>query len=182
MTTTAARTATTGGEAHPAPSPGRRAKPLDSAAYWLGLGSVYLLLGAVFYYPFKGKLFDDGGAAPPPIEKQFDGAFIDSFPGIDVVWVLLGVMQGLIVAALAVSLALREFLPGRQKSWLLAALCGAMLNLAVLAFGQSMTSQYDSVAELFAYFGATVVVFVFVLLMPPYRSARWLSSLVDRSP
>lgn len=179
MTTTAARTATTGGEAHPAPSPGRRAKPLDSAAYWLGLGSVYLLLGAVFYYPFKGKLFDDGGAAPPPIEKQFDGSFIDSFPGIDAAWVVLGAMQGVIVAALAVSLVLREFLPTRLKSWLLAALCLAMLNFALLAFGQIMTSEFDSVAQLFAYFGSTVVVFAFVLLMPPYRPARWLSSLVE---
>lgn len=138
-------------------------------------------MGSVFYYPFKGKLFDDGGAAPPPIDKQFDGTFIDTFPGIDAAWVGLGVMQGLIVVALAVSLALREFLPERPKTWLLGAICGALLNLALLAFGQIMTSQYDSVAQLYAYFGSTVVVFVFVLLMPPYRSARWLSSLVERS-
>ena len=40
-----------------------------------------------------------------------------------------------------------------------------------------MTSQFDGVASLFIYFGVTVVLMVFVLLLPPYRPLRWLSSL-----
>ncbi len=43
-----------------------------------------------------------------------------------------------------------------------------------------MTAQFESVAELYAYLGATAVIFVLILLMPPYRPQRWLSGLTRR--
>jgi hypothetical protein len=48
---------------------------------------------------------------------------------------------------------------------------------ALLLFGESMTSQFDSVGSLFSYFALTVVLIGFVMLLPPYRGQRWLSSL-----
>jgi hypothetical protein len=47
--------------------------------------------------------------------------------------------------------------------------------LALLVFGDSMTGQHASVASLFTYIGATILVIGLVRVMPPYRSDRWLS-------
>ncbi|HVC06826.1 MAG TPA: hypothetical protein VND98_04480 [Solirubrobacterales bacterium] len=152
----------------------------DSVAYWLIYPGIYLLTGFLWYYAFKEKIFDDGAAAPAPIKKEFAGSFIASFPGTSLAWGILGVAEGLVVLALIVSLVRREILPQRAKPWLLGALGFSMLIFAVLAFGQSMTSQFESVAQLYSYFAATAVIIVLVLLMPPYRPARWLSGLVQR--
>jgi hypothetical protein len=38
-----------------------------------------------------------------------------------------------------------------------------------------MAAEFESVAELYTYFAATAVIFILILLMPPYRSQRWLS-------
>ena len=55
-----------------------------------------------------------------------------------------------------------------------------MLIFAALAFGQNMTAEFESVAELYTYFAATAVIFILILLMPPYRPQRWLSGLLHR--
>ena len=151
-----------------------RVAPLDTATYWLTFAAIYLLQGAVWFYPAKGKIFDDGLAAPAFVEKQFDGTFIDAFPGTDLAWATLGILQGLLFVGLVVSLVRGEFLPTRRKPWLLRTLGGGLLMFALLLFGQEMTSQYDGAASLYAYFGATAVVMMLVRLLPPYRAARWL--------
>lgn len=149
-------------------------KTFDAAVYWITFAAIYVLQGAVWFYSARGKIFDDGLAAPPPIEKQFDGTFIDSFPGTDVAWATLGILQGLVFIGLVVSLVRGEFLPKHRKPWLLGTLGGGLLVFALLAFGQEMTEQYAGTASLYAYFGATAVVMILVRLMPPYRAARWL--------
>jgi len=37
----------------------------EQAGYWLILLGVYVLVGVLFFYSGKGKLFDDNGDAPP---------------------------------------------------------------------------------------------------------------------
>jgi hypothetical protein len=146
------------------------------ATYWLVAASLYVLQGALWYYSFKEKLFDDNGTAPLPIRKEFAGTIVDNTIGTNVAWVVLGVMEGLVFAAIVVSLVRGEFLPTRRKPWMLAALSGGMLTFAVLLFGQSLTSQFDSVAQLFAYFAGSAVLIGLVSVMPPYRKLDWLSS------
>lgn len=152
----------------------------DAVAYWLILLGIYVMVGFLWYYAFKEKVFDDGLIAPDPIKKEFAGSFIASFPGTSLAWGILGIVEGLVVVGLIVSLIRGEFLPKRTKPWLLGSLAFSMTIFAVLVFGQSMTAQFESVAELYAYFGATAVIFVLVLLMPPYRPQRWLSGLLRR--
>jgi hypothetical protein len=82
--------------------------------------------------------------------------------------------------ALAVSLLSGEFLPQRQKPVLLSALGLSLVVIALLLFGQSMTSEFDGVASMFTYFGLTVVLLAFVRLLPPYRPMSWLAGLLDR--
>jgi hypothetical protein len=57
----------------------------DGVVYTLVLAGIYLLLGVLFFYAGKEKLFD-GLGAPAPIAKQFEGTFLDTIPGIDAAW------------------------------------------------------------------------------------------------
>lgn len=152
----------------------------DSAAYWLIYLGIYVLVGFLWYYAFKEKVFDDGLIAPEAIKKEFAGSFVASFPGTSVAWGILGIAEGLIVVGLIASLIRGEFLPRRPKPVLQVSLGFSMLVLAVLAFGQDMTSQFESVAQLYTYFAATAVIFILIMLMPPYRPQRWLSGLGKR--
>jgi len=152
----------------------------DTIAYWLSIVGIYVLQAALWYYPFKAKVFDDGLIAPDGVKEQFAGSFIDSFPGTSVSWALLGLLQGVIVIALLASLVRGEFLAQRRKPILLGALALGLVAFALMLFGSSMTSEFESVGSLFNYFGLTLVMIVFVLLLPPYRPIRWLSSLVSR--
>jgi hypothetical protein len=154
--------------------------PLDHAAYWLAIVSIYVLQGALWFHSGKSKVFDDDGNAPPPIKEQFDGTFFESFPTIDGAWLILGIMQLVIFGVLVASVVRGEFLATRRKPLLLTGLALSMLCFALLLFGDVWTSNFEGTASLYAYFGATIVIFLFVLLMPPYRRAAWLSGLGER--
>jgi hypothetical protein len=121
---------------------------LDQAAYSLTLAGVYLLVGFLFFYSGKSKLFDDDGNAPPPIKEQFKGTFVDTFPGIDALWVIIGV---------------------------LVALAAAFFTYACLSFGQTTTGNLAGTASLYSYFGSTAIIFMLVLLLPPRAPRNWIS-------
>src|SRR5215217_3684782 len=151
----------------------------DNAAYWLAIASIYVLQGALWFHSGKSKLFDDDGVMPPPLKKQFDGTFFESLPGLDAAWVILGVVQLAIFGVVVASVVRGEFLATRRKPLLLTGLALSMLCFALLLFGDIWTNNFDGAASLYAYFGATAVIFLFVLLMPPYRRQNWLSGLVE---
>jgi hypothetical protein len=48
-----------------------------------------------------------------------------------------------------------------------------------MGFAENMISNTEAVDSLFAYFSGTAVVIILLLLMPPYRSANWLSRLTS---
>ena len=126
------------------------------------------------FYSGKEKLFDDDGNAPAAIKTQFAGTFIDTFPGTDAAWVILGILEFGVFALLLASLLRLEFLPHREKSLLQVGLAVAMLTFACLAFGQTVTKQFAGTASLYTYFGSTVVILILVSMMPPNRPDRWL--------
>lgn len=74
-----------------------------------------------------------------------------------------------------VSLIRLEFMPDRRKTFLLCALALAIFTFSILAMGQNVVGETSGVAELFLYAGATGALMGLVLLMPPYRPARWIS-------
>ena len=145
---------------------------LDGVGYWLTIGALYSIQVALFYFPAKGKIFDDWLVAPPPIKEQFDGSLIAAFPGTSVAWAILGFLQAAVVVAVVVSLARGEWRPDRTKPLLTAALGLVLVTFALLLFGSSMTSQYESVASLFTYFGVTAGLLVLVRLLAPGRVNR----------
>lgn len=153
----------------------------DGIAYWATLAGIYVMVGGLMFYSGKGKLFDDDGNAPPPIDTQFEGTFIDTFPGTDAAWVILGILEFGVFALLLASLVFLEFLPHREKSLLQVGLAVAMLTFGLMAFGQTVTAQFAGVASLYTYFGATVVILILVSLMPPSRPDRWLGGVTRNS-
>ena len=152
----------------------------DGAAYWATLAGVYLMVGGLMFYSGKEKLFDDDGNAPASIKQQFAGTFLDTFPGTDAAWVILGILEFGVFLLLLASLMFLEFLPHREKLFLQLGLAVAMFTFACLAFGQTATKQFAGTASLYTYFGSTVVILILVSLMPPNRPDRWLGG-VDRS-
>lgn len=147
----------------------------DWSVYGLALAGIYLLVGVLFFYAGKEKIFD-GLGAPPPIAKQFSGTFLDTFPGINAAWTILGILEFGIFVLTAISLLTLEFLPGRRKPVLLSALALAIFTFSVLGIGQNVVGENEGVAELFLYAGATGVLMALVLQMPPYGPRGWISS------
>jgi hypothetical protein len=147
----------------------------DGIAYWLILAGVYLMVGGLMFYSGKDKLFDSDINAPAGIEEQFKGTFIETFPGVDTAWFILGVLEFGVFVLLLASLIRLEFLPHRDKSILQVGLALALLTFACLAFGQTATKQFAGTSDLYTYFASTAVILVLVSLMPPNRPDRWLS-------
>lgn len=138
------------------------------AIYGLTLAGIYLLIGVLFFYAGKEKVID-GHGAPAGIEKQFSGTFLDTIPGVDAAWTILGILECLIFVLVVVSLVKGEFLPSRRKPVLLMALSLAVFTFSILAMGQNVTGENEGVAELYIYAGATIAFMFAVLMMPPYR-------------
>jgi len=146
----------------------------DGIAYWAIVLGVYLMVGGLFFYSGKEKLFDDHGHPPAGIQQQFSNTFLSHFPGIHALWIILGVLEFGIFAILVLSVVLGEFLPHRRKSAMQVALAVALITFACLSFGQTSTGQFAGTASLYQYFGATVVILILVSLLPPNRPDNWL--------
>ena len=166
-----------GTEARPRSAPARNVtrKARDTvsaelAVYATVLGAIYLIQASLWFFTFKSKLLENGTNPPPGIAQQFDGSIIDRTIGVHAAWIIVGVLELAVFVAVAISVAAGELRPSRPKPWLLSALAGGMLTLSVLLFGAISTSDSTTSAQLYAYFAGTAVQFVFVLLMPPYRT------------
>lgn len=157
-----------------ASGPESRMRWEDWAVYGLILAGIYFLVGILFFYSGKEKIFD-GTGAPAGIEKQFSGTFLDTIPGVDAAWTILGILELGVFVLTIVSLVTLEFLPARRKPFLLSSLALSIFTFSVLAIGQNVVGEHEGVASLFLYAGATGVLLALVLLMPPYRAANWIS-------
>jgi hypothetical protein len=155
-------------------SGGARMRWEDWTAYGLIVAGVYFLVGVLFFYGGKEKIFD-GIGAPAGIEKQFAGTFIDTIPGIDAAWTILGILELAIFVLIVVSLITMEFMPGRRKPFMLSGLALSIFTFSILAIGENVTGEHEGVEGLFLYAGATGVLFFLVLNLPPYKPANWIS-------
>jgi hypothetical protein len=140
----------------------------DGAIYALSLAGVYLLVGVLFFYGGKSKIID-GHGMPDGLKKQFSGTFLNTIPGLDAAWTILGILESLIFILLVISLLRLEFKPSRDKTWLLRGLALAIFTFSILAVGQNVVGETSGVAQLFLYAGATGVLIGLVLHLPPYR-------------
>ncbi len=154
---------------------GAAAVSAETIAYWAVIAAVYFGFGILWYYSAKEKLIDDGGTMPAGLAKVYAGSFVDSFPGLNATWVILGILEAVAFLGFVASIVTGEFLPTRRKPILVASLGISLLTFAALIFGQQMVAEFESVAQLFGYFGATVVTLLLVQMLPPRRGI-WRSS------
>ena len=159
----------------PAVTGAERGTVFDDVAYWLTIVSVYFLVGVLFFYSGKEKLFDGDAKAPPGIEKQFEGTFVATFPGVDALWAILSVLEFVVFLYVVASIVRGEFLPSRRKNLLLIGLALALFTFACLSFGQTSTGNNEGTASLFTYFGVTAIIMLLVMMLPPNRPRAWLS-------
>jgi hypothetical protein len=164
------------GDDRPPSREGTASISVETVAYWTVVAAIYLGFGLLWYYSAKEKLIDDGGTMPAGLAKGYAGSFIASFPGLNASWVILGALEAVAFLAFVGSIVAGEFLPGRRKPILTGALGVSLLTFAVLIFGQQMVSEFEGVAELFGYFGATVVTLLLVQVLPPRRGIWRLTS------
>jgi len=154
--------------------PAVAASPFDKVAYLFAMVGLYVMVGGLFFYGFWEKAIEGDFKIPPPLKAQFDTTFIGTIPGAHAAWVIIAILEGLVFLLVLASLATLEFRPSRRKPFLLTALAMALLVFGLLAFGQTATAQHESVASLYGYFGATVIIMLFVRTLPPYSGNRWL--------
>jgi hypothetical protein len=145
---------------------------VTSPTYWLSIAGIYLMQGALWYYGAYEKIVGGSFDAPAGIRKSFAGSFIDTFPGVGVVWVIIALAEAAIVLGLLASLVRGEFLRDRAKPILLGTLAGSVVVLGALLFGQSMIGEHDSVASLFTYGAGTLVMMAAVVYLSPGSRSR----------
>jgi hypothetical protein len=141
----------------------------ETIAYWAVMAAIYVGFGFLWYYAAKEKLIDDSGTMPEGLAKGYAGSFVESVPGLNASWVLLGILEAVTFLGFIGSIVTGEFLPGRRKPILLGALGLSLLTIAVLIFGQALVGENEGVASLFGYFAAIVVTILLVQMLPPRR-------------
>ena len=154
--------------------PSVAASPFDKVAYLFAMVGLYVMVGGLMFYGFWHKAIDGNFDIAPPLAKQFDETFIGTIPGAQAAWVIITILEGLVFLLILASIVTMEFRPSKRKPFLLTSLAMALLVFGLLAFGQTATEQHEAVATLYGYFGATVIIMLFVRTLPPYSSNRWL--------
>src|SRR5512133_2892388 len=82
----------------------------DSIAYWLSLAGVYVTVGFAWWMGAVEKLFAGPIRMPAGLAKAYAGTWVASFPGVDFLWGVIGVMELVIALVVIASIVSGEFL------------------------------------------------------------------------
>lgn len=99
---------------------------------------------------------------PAWFPDKFGNTFLASFPGLKASFWLLALAETLGFGLALISLLRGEFLARRAPTSLTWTLVWSLFLFVQLAFGQWLTSEFNGTAQLFAYFGGTLVALMFV--------------------
>jgi hypothetical protein len=104
---------------------------------------------------------------PAWFNDKFGGTFLAKFPGLDATFWLLTVGEVLGFLLALAALARGEFLRAqRPPPLLLWTLAWSLFLFVQLSLGQWLTNDFNSAAQLFAYFAGTLVSFHFASAVP----------------
>lgn len=127
----------------------------------LKLIPVYLLFLATFGQASLEKFLS--GGVPDWFRKQFENTFLNAFPGaLSIQYYLIAVLEAAVVVAFLLSAAHLEFVAGSPRDVLKLALVLALFVFFALGFGLRISGDYQGAANLFLYFGATFLIFMYV--------------------
>lgn len=131
------------------------------AAHYLKYLAIYFVLAQTFLLSSLDKW--TSGGTPEYFIKQFEKTFLAKFPGVPFAYYTLAVMEGLVFILVVISFFRLEWQPDRpHKNWLKMSIAFAALTFGVLGFGENVSSNYTGAFQLFAYFGAALVVWLVV--------------------
>jgi hypothetical protein len=153
----------------------------EATTYWLALFGVYLTVGYLMWTSAAEKLFVGHIAMPATLAKTFAPTWIAKLVGVNFLWGFLGVLELAIMLVVLASVVRGEFLPSRQKLLLQVSLALSLALFAILAFGEMITANFAGVLSQYTYFGVTILIMGLVSMMPPSRSAHWLTRGVSGS-
>jgi len=121
---------------------------------------VYIVFLPIWAFAGLGKFFGPG--VPPQFVEMFSKTFIGKFPGATVAFYQIALLETTAAALFLISLLCREFLQNKAKPFLNWAMFVSLLNFSVLGFGLRVANSNDLATQLFFYFGATAVIWMYV--------------------
>jgi hypothetical protein len=133
---------------------------------------LYGVLAYTMGLPGFTKLFNHQSVIEK-YETMFKDTFIEQMVGTSSMIYVLGFLEFLVVGLLIISLVKKEFLYGKSKDWLLAALFMTMSTFAALGFGLRLISSHAGAANLFYYFMFTFFTFIWIAR---FESINFLSN------
>ena len=122
--------------------------------------AINLLFVMVWGFTGIGKLVD---GMPSWFGDKFGQTILARFPGLTASFWLLAACEVLAFTLAAAAVVRVEFLGRRPPTCLALMLVWSLFVFVQLGFGQWLTSEFNGTAQLFAYFGITLVALQFVL-------------------
>ena len=130
-------------------------------AHYIKYLTIYFVFAQTFLISSWSKWTSKG--TPEFFIKQFEKTFLAQFPGVPFAYYLLATMEAIVFILIVISFFRLEWQPDRaQKDWLKFAVAFAAMTFGALGFGQNVSDNYSGAFELFAYFGATLVVWLVI--------------------
>jgi hypothetical protein len=127
----------------------------------LKLVPVYLLFLGTFGQASLEKFLS--GGVPDWFVKQFEKTKFNCFPGaLTLQYYSIAALEALVVLAFVLSAGSFEFVAGHDKSILKAALVLALFTFWALGFGLRVGGDFQGAANLFMYFGVTLLILAYV--------------------
>ncbi len=128
---------------------------------YLKLLPVYCLFIGTFGQASTEKFLS--GGVPEWFKNQFQNTFVNKMPGgLSAQYYFIACLEATVVLLFLLSLGTMEFLPFRDTSFLKAGLVLALFVFFALGFGLRVSGDFQGAANLFAYFGVTFLIFIYV--------------------
>ena len=128
---------------------------------YLKLLPIYCLFIGTFGQASSEKFLS--GGVPDWFKNQFQPTFMSKLPGgLTAQYYLIACLEATIVLFFLLSLGSLEFLPFHDTTFLKTGLVLALFAFFALGFGLRITGDFQGAANLFAYFGVTFLIFVYV--------------------
>jgi hypothetical protein len=121
----------------------------------LWLLPIYVLFLYTWLMTGLGKFMS--GGVPDFFIQKFGETFLAQVPGLTVAYYQIAFFELAAGLVFLISLLKLEFLPGRDKSFLLLGLFLSQVTFAMLGFGLRLTQDHAGAASIFFYMGATAV-------------------------
>lgn len=120
---------------------------------WLSIQSLLLMT-----FGLAGWAKWAPGGIPQGFQEQFGSTFLAALPGgLFLPYYTIAVTETLAFLLTAFSVIRGEFLPDRARPVLRAALTLSLFIFVILGFGLRLTSQFPGAANLYMYFGVTLL-------------------------